>query len=522
MIQFMRKFGVFDLSSTVLGRGSYSCVLLGRDSSLDEHVAVKVVNREPLLSNLAARQRLGREVTLIQNLKHRCICECRGVFRSQSRFYLVFELCRGGDLHAYVHAARGAVPLPDAMSIFADLLLAIDYIHANYVAHRDIKLENVLINDVGEAKLCDFGFATVYRPSHVQTLPTEQQAPVPSTWGDAAMFPSGDAPLRAAMAPTPDVAPGHAPLPATADAHILNTGAIGASTHLVDPETEARYVWNTPTPPEEFAFLMRDEATTRCGSPHYAAPELFHLTTTSYNPYAADMWSAGVLCYGLVCGTLPFDVRRTENRQEMREQLRQAVCRGTYWQPNAPDDVVDLIRRLLVIDPPTRLTAREALFHPAVLPYVRARVARYGVLPPRLSRRQASLLADGPTQVPAHMGRVGGVFGTGPPVGPAQSAQTGGIPPVVDPVPQDRTAALGREVTLPDPASVRPDPPAPVYGHDPSSHAPHHNQALTHSSVPANPILYGHGTPVAAPAAAIRSPPRAGDISVEQPASVLP
>lgn len=396
MVNFVRKFGAFDLSSTVLGKGSYSSVILGRDSNLEEEVAVKVVNREPLLSQAAARQRLGREVTIIQNLRHRCVCECRGVFRSQSRFYLVFELCRGGDLHSYVHAARGEVPLPDAMTIFADVVLGLDYLHSNFVAHRDIKLENVLLNSNGEAKLCDFGFATVHNPTREKVCAsvchTESFSHAEDHLGMVTKACTADTPLHVADAERVkatgiDENDSFTTLPSTG--HI----AMDTMDTSVGPIAESlRDVWTGANVPSKLAFLSRDVAATRCGSPHYAAPELFTMDTASYDPFASDLWSAGVLCYGLVCGTLPFDVPRSDDRQMMRAELRARVCSGQFWRPHAPPDVCDLIEKLIVLDPAGRLTAREALFHPALLPYVRQRVLHFDCPPLRLSEQQMQCL----------------------------------------------------------------------------------------------------------------------------------
>jgi len=93
------------------------------------------------------------------------------------------------------------------------LIDGIEYLHQNGIAHRDIKLENILLDDKNRVKIADFGMSCPYNEG--QTL------------------------------------------------------------------------------------------TTRCGSPHYLSPEMLH--GKSYNPLSSDIWSCGVILYGMVAGYMPFD-----------------------------------------------------------------------------------------------------------------------------------------------------------------------------------------------------------------------
>jgi len=99
-------------------------------------------------------------------------------------------------------------------------------------------------------------------------------------------------------------------------------------------------------------FLMK----TACGTPGYVAPEI--LSASPYGP-AVDMWSAGVICYILLCGYPPF---YNDNDAILFESILNAKYQfhSPYWD-QISKGAKDLIRALLVVDPSARLTAGQAL-----------------------------------------------------------------------------------------------------------------------------------------------------------------
>lgn len=99
----------------------------------------------------------------------------------------------------------------------------------------------------------------------------------------------------------------------------------------------------------------RPSMTTSCGSPAYAAPEMIQ-----GQPYtkATDMWSAGIVLYAMVCGSLPFE---DENVQTLLQKV-------VYTEARYPDcmslSLIDLLRRLLAKLPEERITLSRVQEHP--------------------------------------------------------------------------------------------------------------------------------------------------------------
>lgn len=104
---------------------------------------------------------------------------------------------------------------------------------------------------------------------------------------------------------------------------------------------------------------------TSCGSPHYAAPEI--VSGIPYHGFASDVWSCGVILYALLTGRLPFD----EEDGNIRNLLLK-VQTGKYEMPDDDEiskDAMDLIERILTVDPEKRIKTRDILKHPLLQKY---------------------------------------------------------------------------------------------------------------------------------------------------------
>ena len=105
-----------------------------------------------------------QEVVLLSALRHPCIVSYRGCFIQDGHLHIIMEYCEGGDLASKIKAARKAGVLFDEAQIldwFAQLALAVAYIHRRRVLHRDLKTQNIFLTRELTLRLGDFGVARV-------------------------------------------------------------------------------------------------------------------------------------------------------------------------------------------------------------------------------------------------------------------------------------------------------------------------------------------------------------------------
>lgn len=99
--------------------------------------------------------------------------------------------------------------------------------------------------------------------------------------------------------------------------------------------------------------------TERCGTPAYIAPEV--LQEKGYSGCKSDLWSAGVVLYAMLYGSVPF---KANNMAELQDQIRA----GDYkLKDTVPAPARDLISKILEIDPKKRLSSAQILSHPWML-----------------------------------------------------------------------------------------------------------------------------------------------------------
>ncbi|OJD12667.1 CAMK protein kinase [Emergomyces pasteurianus Ep9510] len=146
-----------------LGQGTFSQVVLAvRDDPGDKTspmpgystpisprlVAVKIVEYGPARG--ADQERvatsLNREVEILKSLNYPSLVQLKAYGGDEKRALLVLDYCPGGDLFEFASGAVNPLSQPIIRRIFAELVAAVRYLHANFIVHRDIKLENVLVN----------------------------------------------------------------------------------------------------------------------------------------------------------------------------------------------------------------------------------------------------------------------------------------------------------------------------------------------------------------------------------------
>ncbi len=157
-----------------IGRGSFGEVYLTSKKGDDsKKFATKKLDREQI--GQEALKYLKNEIQILQKLDHPNIVKFETIKKTKKHFYLVMEFCNGGELSAALENYQQKYGKPFSQEIVQHLMRqiidAFRYIHSQKVVHRDIKLENILINFETEkdkedlnmmkatAKIIDFGFA---------------------------------------------------------------------------------------------------------------------------------------------------------------------------------------------------------------------------------------------------------------------------------------------------------------------------------------------------------------------------
>lgn len=143
-----------------VGSGTYGVVYSGYDTQLQRDVAIKKVKLE--LEEEGIPSTTLRELSLLNDLKHPNIVELLDIIWEENNILLVFELCKM-DMKQYVYDQnKGRLDAKKVKKFMKDLLESILFWHENATFHRDLKPNNLLVDNEGTLKLADFGLARAF------------------------------------------------------------------------------------------------------------------------------------------------------------------------------------------------------------------------------------------------------------------------------------------------------------------------------------------------------------------------
>lgn len=148
------NIGRYQIEST-LGAGGMGVVYLARDPKLDRKVAIKCLKAEATNGNAEARIR--REAQLLAQLNHPNIVQLHDVIDESGQLALVMEYVEGSTLRHWMREHNA--PLSDKLGLLIQICSGLTKAHSEGVIHRDLKPDNILITNSGEAKITDFGIA---------------------------------------------------------------------------------------------------------------------------------------------------------------------------------------------------------------------------------------------------------------------------------------------------------------------------------------------------------------------------
>ncbi|CAF4662322.1 unnamed protein product [Rotaria sp. Silwood1] len=259
-----KKVGNYIILKTI-GEGSFAKVRLGVHLITEMKVAVKVINKREVFKRNYLRTNLRREASMMQRMSHKNIIQLHEVMETENSYYIVMDLVQGNEFVKYL-TKKKQLDENETRKYIRQIVSAVEHMHRARVIHRDIKLQNFMLDQNSDIVIIDFGLSNCL---------------------------------------------------------------------------------------DEKGFL-----TTQCGSPAYAAPEIF--AHQEYGP-AVDVWSIGVNMFAMLMGKLPFKV---EHRSRNLAKLHACILKGCEIPNTLSHDCHDLLSRLLEPSPTKRITIPEILRHP--------------------------------------------------------------------------------------------------------------------------------------------------------------
>jgi serine/threonine-protein kinase len=140
-----------------IGAGGMSTVYRATDETLQRTVAIKLMNRE-IATDSDQLERFRREARAVAQLSHPHIVGVIDYGEDDGRPYIVFEYVEGETLKERIRRS-GRLPITEAVAYAIEIARALGTAHARHIVHRDVKPQNVLIDEEGSAKVTDFGIA---------------------------------------------------------------------------------------------------------------------------------------------------------------------------------------------------------------------------------------------------------------------------------------------------------------------------------------------------------------------------
>lgn len=341
------KFGDFILGNTI-GEGEFGKVKLGwkQDSSVQvcnvmhhcrayapfslglltasSQVAIKLIKRDSVGGNPSRLSKIRREVTILRGVQHPNIVRLIDMLETDRYIGIILEYASGGELFDYILNHR-YLKDHSARRLFSQLVSGVGYLHKKGIVHRDLKLENLLLDRNRNIIITDFGFANTFDP-HDELAEEEE----------------------------------------------LN---------LTDRDFVKRIGLDKIKPN---GSRKGDLMQTSCGSPCYAAPELV-VSDSLYTGRKVDVWSCGVILvrldalrrgescllptnacsqYAMLAGYLPFDDDPANPEGDNINLLYKYIVSTPLTFPEyVTPHARDLLRRILVPNPRKRADLFEVARH---------------------------------------------------------------------------------------------------------------------------------------------------------------
>jgi serine/threonine protein kinase len=149
-----------------LGEGAFGKVVLAEQVLTGCKVAIKMIEKS-IISTEEARRKVFREIFILKRISSRFVVKILEYFENDEGIFIVLNYSAGGDLLSYLKI-NGAIPEPFAKYLFKQVLMGIKSVHSEKVLHRDIKLDNILLDSSQTCvQVCDFGISKIIKKHEI-------------------------------------------------------------------------------------------------------------------------------------------------------------------------------------------------------------------------------------------------------------------------------------------------------------------------------------------------------------------
>ncbi|XP_031270725.1 serine/threonine-protein kinase UCNL-like [Pistacia vera] len=305
----------------VLGKGAMGTVFLVHDTTTDPSArspfALKVADKLSLHAKHDADRRARWEIRVLTRLSHPFLPKLIGSFETEDLLAWAVPYCPGGDLNVLRYRQNDRVFSPAVIRFYlSEIICALEYLHNMGIAYRDLKPENVLVQQSGHVTLTDFDLSrNLAKKTTVSTTTFEKGSH---------------------KVPVPEIPKKH---------RRMLTRWIQALPDNKKGLKKAKSARVSPVSRRKPSFDNGERSNSFVGTEEYVSPEVVR---GDGHEFAVDWWALGILTYEMLYGTTPF---KGKNR---KETFRNVLMKAPEFVGKRTD-LMDLIEGLLEKDPMKRL-----------------------------------------------------------------------------------------------------------------------------------------------------------------------
>ncbi|XP_075940852.1 uncharacterized protein LOC142942433 [Anarhichas minor] len=150
------------LVGKMINKGSFAKVMEGLHIGTGEKVAIKVIDKKKARQDSYVLKNMKREPRIHQMVRHPHIVVLLETLETENSYYMAMELCAGGDLMDRI-CERKRLEEREVLHYTRQILSAVEHLHKHGIVHRDLKIENFLLDEHNNIKIVDFGLSNTLK-----------------------------------------------------------------------------------------------------------------------------------------------------------------------------------------------------------------------------------------------------------------------------------------------------------------------------------------------------------------------